>query len=265
MNMDPDAAFAQSHQDPLPAPSSCVPILPHAVAIPQKNLREGTHTRKGNPRSGLKRDHHLNKDSIFEILYRDAHHLISENYSYKTESYYTILRHELEGTDVRPSSRDVLDAYIVPICLERAHLAGIPVCDWGISQGYVPLPSIIYGLNYFADTSEYCIVNTEEGAKEAIRHITNMGKYPFCYQKLPENATISTCISVFGKTTGKCKAVEHLAGRVYDLFSMPLVTITTVSDGPTHRLSSLSPTRYTQLSDAEHDLLLAYLNHQEFL
>lgn len=265
MNRSPDDTFAQVRQDGLPSPSSCVPIIPHTGAITQKTLREGTPVRKGTPRPAMKRDHHLNKDRLFEIRHKDTRHLISENYSYKTESYYTILRHELEGTKVLPSSRDVLDAYIVPVCLERAHLAGIPVCDWGISQGYVPLPSVIYGLNYFADTSDYCMVNTEEGAKEAVRHITNRGKYPFCYQKLSDNATISTCISVFGKTAGKCKNVEELAGRVYELFSIPLVTMTTVTEGSTHRLSSLSPTRYTRLSPSEHELLLAHLNHQEFL
>jgi hypothetical protein len=265
MNRVPESAFSQTQPDGLDAPLSCFPILARSAAIPKKNGRDGSHARKSTARPAVKRDHSLNKDSFFEILHEDAHHLISENYSYKTESYYTILRHELEGTRVWPTSSDVLDAYVVPICLERAHLAAIPVCDWGISQGYVPLPSVIYGLNYFADTSEYCIVNSEEEAKEAVQHITNRGKYPFCYQKLPENATISTCITVFGKTAGKCKAVEELAGRVYDLFRIPLVTMTTVTEGTTHRLSSLSPTRYTQMSTEERALLLAYLNHQEFL
>jgi len=202
---------------------------------------------------------------FFEIRHGDAYHIISEDYSYKTESYYTILRHELEGMKVCPSSGAVLDAYVVPICLERAHLAGIPVCDWGISQGYVPLPSVIYGLNYFADTADYRIVSSDEDAREAIRHITNMGKYPFCYQRLPENASIETCTAVFGKMSGKCKKIEALARSVYNLFRIPLVTIVTVSDGVTHRLSSLSATRYTHLTPDERALLLAYLNYQEFL
>lgn len=264
MTANPANGFSGHGSTEAPPPSSCVPLIPHAGAAPLKNTRDA-NCQKRHSRSATKKEHALNRDMFFEILYQGARHIISENYSYKTESYYTILRHELEGNRVKPSSSAVLDAYVVPICLERAHLANIPVCDWGISQGYVPLPSVIYGLNYFADTSEYRVVNTDGDAKEAIRHITNRGKYPFCYQKLPDHAVIETCTSVFGKTAGTCRNVEALARKVYDLFSIPLVTMVTVSDGKTHRLSSLSATRYTHLSHEERALLMAYLNHQEFL
>jgi hypothetical protein len=265
MSPAPVTAFADSGDSGLQVTDSCVPVIAHTARLPPKRFRDTNSQKRETHRSAAKREPALYKDSFFEIHHHGTDHIISENYSYKTEPYYSILRHELEGKVVQPSSSAVLDAYVVPICLERARLAGIPVCEWGISQGYVPLPSIIYGLNYFADTSEYCIVNNEVQAKEAVRHITNMGKYPFCYQKLPDDATISTCISVFGKTAGKCKNIEHLARGVYDHFAIPLVTMVTVSVGTEHHLSSLSPTRYTQLSTDERALLLAYLNHQEFL
>ena len=117
------------------------------------------------------------------------------DYSYKTEPYYTILNYELDGKNVRPASSAVPDAYVVPICLERAKLAGIPVAEWGISQGYVPLPSIIYGLNYFATSADFFLVTDSEKAKEVIAHVTNKGKYPFCYQKIPPGATVHSCVS----------------------------------------------------------------------
>ena len=74
---------------------------------------------------------------------------------------------------------------MVPMCLERAKLPGIPVAEWGISQGFVPLPAIIYGLNYFATSADFFLVTDGEKAKEVIAHVTNKGKYPFCYQKIP--------------------------------------------------------------------------------
>lgn len=248
-----------------PGPASCVPLIPHTGHDPQKSRRDIAIPRKNHTRAPVKPERALNRDAVFELWYNNVHQIISENYSYKTESYYTILRHELEGKPVRPSSSSVLDAYVVPICLERANLAGLPVCEWGISQGYVPHPSILYGLNYFADSSEYYVVRDDAKAAEATRHLTNKGKYPFCYQKLKENSTLSTCISVFGKTAGKCRDVERLAEQVYEVFAIPLVTMVTITEGETHRLSSLSPTRYCQLSDDERALLQAYLNHQEFL
>ena len=52
---------------------------------------------------------------------------------------------------------------------------------------------------------------------------------------------------------------------VYDCFSIPLVTMVFVKNGGEYRLSSLAPTRYSQLNPDERTLLAAYLSSQEFL
>ena len=212
-----------------------------------------------------KRDQGIPKDSLFTLRRNGVLHIISENYSYKTESYYTILHHELEGNLVRPSSSAVLDAYVVPICLERAKLAGIPVCPWGISQGYIPLPAMLYGLNYFATTSDYFVVRDNDSAKEVIKHITNIGKYPFCFQKLDDDATIHSCIAIFGKTVTPNAPVARMAEMVYEHYCIPLVTIVMVKSQDQYLLSSLAPTKYSQLSGKERTLLAAYRSYQEFL
>jgi hypothetical protein len=200
------------------------------------------------------------------IVRRDhAYHVVAEDYSYKSEAYYTILAHELAGDDIRPCSRAVLDAFVVPVCLERASHTGIPVVPWGISQGYVPLPAILYGLNYFATTSEYSVVQDTTQAKEVIKHITNLGKYPFCYQKISDRAAIHTCTAIFGWTPGNNDEIVTTAKKIYDLFAIPLVSMVFVQTGNNFALSSLAPTRYTHLSDEERAFLSAYRNHQEFL
>ena len=220
---------------------------------------ENLHRTPGHREPGLL------KDSL-HILERDGiHYVISEDYSYKTEPYYTILSYELAGKDVRPTSSAVLDAYVVPMCLERARLAGIPVCDWGISQGYVPVPSIIYGLNYFATSADFVILKDEGRAREVIAHVTNKGKYPFCYQKIPGDATVHSCVSIFGRTADSCLAIAGLAERIYNVFSIPLVTMVFVQTEGRYLLSSLSPTRYSRITSDERSLLTAYLAHQEFL
>jgi hypothetical protein len=217
------------------------------------------------PRTNGHRETGLLRDSL-HILERDGiWHVISEDYSYKTDPYYTILDYELRGKNVRPTSSAVLDAYVVPMCLERAKLAGIPVAEWGISQGFVPLPAIIYGLNYFATSADFVLVRDDEKAKEVIAHVTNKGKYPFCYQKIPPDATVHSCVSIFGRTADSCAAITGLAQRIYQLFSIPLVTMVFVKTGSEYHLSSLSPTKYTRISNGERALLTAYLAHQEFL
>jgi hypothetical protein len=238
------------------------PVHPTEHEAQEKLIPDGTtefHRINGHRETGLLRDslHILERDGIW--------HVISEDYSYKTDPYYTILDYELRGKNVRPSSSAVLDAYIVPMCLERAKLAGIPVAEWGISQGFVPLPAIIYGLNYFATSADFVLVRDGEKAKEVIAHVTNKGKYPFCYQKIPPDATVHSCVSIFGRTADSCAAISGLAQKIYQLFSIPLVTMVFVKSGNEYHLSSLSPTKYTRISNDERALLTAYLAHQEFL
>jgi hypothetical protein len=267
-----DDIMGDSAQPAKPAqsdhPAHLRPSVPEPFPLPLPrtvHVLPGAFLRKGGVRTNGRRDPGLVKDSLFTVKRGDTLHIISENYFYKTEPYYTILNHELEGEKVRPSSTDILDAYVVPICLERAKLAGIPVCEWEISQAYVPLPSIIYGLNYFATTSDFFAVSDAEHAKEVIKHVTNKGKYPFCYQRIGEEATIHSCPAIFGKTNDACSVVAPIAEKIYETFSMPLVRMIMVRTGNRYELSSLSPMRYSQMTDADRALLLAYIAHQEFL
>ncbi|HVP95537.1 hypothetical protein [Methanoregula sp.] len=212
-----------------------------------------------------RKDRPMVRDSLAVIRRDHVSHVVAEDYSYKSEAYYTILAREQAGEPIRPSSRDVLDAFVVPVCLERAERAGIPVVEWGISQAYVPLPAILYGINYFATATDYAVVRDADQAKDVIKHITNKGKYPFCYQKIEDEAAISTCTAVFGRTTGSCAPIAGYAEKLYEIFSLPLVNMVFVRTGEKFALSSLAPTRYTRLSPGERAFLAAYRDHQEFL
>ena len=185
----------------------------------------------------------------------DSQYIVNESYFYKTEPYYTIVKNENDGIETIPSSSDVLDAYIVPICLEKAKLAGISVCEWIISNVYVSLPAIVYGLNYFSTPSDHFLVYDLKEAKQVIKHVTNRGRYPFCYQKIAESSIVVKCISIFGKTINCCEQARDLAERIYEVFRLPLVEIVMVKDENRCRLSSLSPVKYSQLSKDEAEML----------
>ncbi len=185
----------------------------------------------------------------------DSQYIVNESYFYKTEPYYTIVRNENDGIETIPSSSDVLDAYIVPICLEKAKQAGIPVCEWIISNVYVSLPAIVYGLNYFSTPSDHFLVSDLEEAKQIIKHVTNRGRYPFCYQKISEKAAVVKCVSIFGKSVNCCEKARDLAEKIYEVFRLPLVEMVMVKDEAGCRLSSLSPVKYSQLSKDETEML----------
>jgi hypothetical protein len=202
-----------------------------------------------------RKDHIPKKNIMYTLDEDDSRYIINESYFYKTEPYYTIVRNEHEGIKTVPSSSDVLDAYIVPICLEKAKLAGISVCDWVISYQYVSLPSIVYGLNYFSTPEDHFVVSNIEEASQVIKHVTNHGKYPFCYQKISDASSVTKCVSIFGKTINCCERISALAEKIYEVFRIPLVEIVLVKDAEGYRLSSLAPVKYSQLSKEETEIL----------
>jgi len=260
-----DSAIAAGPANAFSRPGMNRRAAARAAVLDTSQVRSHAGGHSSHPHGVTKKEPLMTRDSLAVVTRDHAYHVISEDYSYKTEAYYTILEHELAGEDIRPSSRSVLDAFVVPICLERAKLAGVPVMEWGISQAYVPLPAILYGLNYFATASDFFVVQDNEQAKDVVKHITNKGKYPFCYQKLGDGATIHTCTAVFGQTTGSCAAIGGYAAMIYDLFHIPLVSMVFVRTEKEFALSSLAPTRYTHLTHKERSLLAAYRKGQEFL
>ena len=199
---------------------------------------------------------------MYTLKEDDSQYIVNESYFYKTEPYYAIVKNENEGIKTTPRSSDVLDAYIVPICLEKAKLAGIQVCDWTISDYFVSLPALIYGLNYFSTPSDNFLVSDHEGARKVIKHVTNHGRYPFCYQKMSDTSTVVRCASIIGKSIACCEKVSTIAEKIYEVFRLPLVEIVLVKDESGCRLSSLSPVKYSQLSKDETEMLQDLLDRR---
>jgi hypothetical protein len=112
-------------------------------------------------------------------------------------------------------------------------------------------PAVLYGLNYFSSPSEFTVVRTPGEEREVIRHITNNGKYPFCYQPLGEGDEVVTATAIFGKSIDKGPEVEAAAAGLYAEFRIPLMTMVFIRTSRGYRLSSLAPTRYSSLSAAE--------------
>ncbi|WP_459201985.1 RimK-like ATPgrasp N-terminal domain-containing protein [Methanococcus sp. CF] len=178
--------------------------------------------------------------------------VISKDYFYKTESYYELIVREMSDEHkVFPSSSDVLDAYIVPVALKRAELAGIPILEWDIASGYAPTPSIVYSVNYFSDPSMYYIAKNREESRKISKHVTNCGKYPFCYQKVPENFEMVNFSIFFGEVCTENQVIKQLANKIYQTFKIPLINALFVIIDEKIFLSSLSPVKVSKLSKDE--------------
>jgi hypothetical protein len=207
-----------------------------------------------------RKDRILKEDSIFTVSMDDSMHVVSENHFYKSEAYYTAVSSEMSGINTVPSSGQVIEAYVVPICLEKAKLSGIAVSEWEISYQYASTPCVIYGLNYFSTPSEFFVVKDEETAKDVIKHVTNKGKYPFCYQKLAQGANMVAVTSVFGHAVeNDDPEVAKMISDVYRLFKIPLFIAILIEHDGKYSLSSMGPVRYSKLTIREKHLLGEYL------
>ncbi|MDD1769737.1 MAG: RimK-like ATPgrasp N-terminal domain-containing protein [Methanomassiliicoccales archaeon] len=203
----------------------------------------------------------LKEDEIVSLPFDETTHIVSENHFYKSEGYYALVKNEASGVKTLPRSSDVIDAYVVPICLEKAKLEGISVCDWEISYSYAKPPCIVYGLNYYSTPDQFVVASDQEQVRQTVKHVTNSGRYPFCYQALRDGEKPQKATAVFGELAKqKDEKLAALAKKVYEVFSIPLVTILYVQrDGAPH-LSSLGPVKYSKLTKPERAMLGKYLN-----
>jgi hypothetical protein len=147
--------------------------------------------------------------------------LLSGSYEYLTEGYYECQDAELSvGGDVMPTCADALDAYVVPIALEKASKAGLAVPDWVLTNEYFPVPAVCYGVNPFS--RKYAIVRTESEREAAAKQLTWNGKYTICCQRI----TASTEVVDFRMVCGRTEQTElaEWADRLFGLFRIPIAT-----------------------------------------
>jgi len=214
---------------------------------------------------GRRRGFSLARDHVYPVQHGGCTSLVSENYSYKSETYYAILARELAGKAVAPDTQSVLDAFVVPVCLERARHCGIPAAEYTITHSCAPAPAIVYGLNYFACTSHFEVLTGDGRDREKVKHVSSGGKYPCCFQQVPPGMAVARAVSIFGRVLSPVPGLQEMAERVYACFRVPLVELVCLSGPGGPLLSSLCPVRYSRLQPGERRLLKACILGQVFL
>ncbi|GAB4323672.1 MAG: hypothetical protein Kow0074_16120 [Candidatus Zixiibacteriota bacterium] len=161
---------------------------------------------------------------------------LSGNYEYLTEGYYRCQDAELRGyASVVPRCSDALDAYIVPIALEKAHLAGIPIPEWYLTNEYFLPPAVVYGVNPF--TRKYAVVFTEDERDRAAKQLTWNFKYSICCQRISSGVEIVEFAMVDGRTARP--EMEVMARRVREVFNLPMCNVRVLKTGSIIQLSAI--------------------------
>lgn len=160
------------------------------------------------------------------------------NYDYLSRAYYTSLDFENEDKPIRPSCKEMLDAYIPPLFLEKAQSAGIAIPEYYISNGYFEPPVIVDPINPF--TLKGKIVLKPGRVKTISRSLTRNFTYAVCCQELPPESQVAYFRSVLGwSTRTEC---YDMARVIWEFFGIPLarVRVIKMKDGSC-LLSDISP------------------------
>ncbi len=163
---------------------------------------------------------------------------LAGNYDYLSRGYYLSLDIENSGRVVRPSCKAMLDAYIPPLFLEKAALAGVPVPHYYISNGYFEPPVIVDPINPF--TLKGRIVLKTGRARRIAKSLTRNFTYAVCCQEIPLGGKVAVFRSVLGWSSNP--HYRELAAVVWQVFEIPLATVRVIvlNDG-TILLSDISP------------------------
>ena len=177
---------------------------------------------------------------------------VAGDYTYLTRGYYASLDSELAGKVILPSTAEALDAYVVAIAMEKAHLAGIPVPDYEvITDRFPPAPMMAYPINPFSLRGESLL---DAAAIESRRKgLTYTGKYAVLVQRLPEDHRVDVLRLVLGTTS----VPEYLAfgAKIFEVFRLPLMRVRVIVTPQEYQLSAIEPLPFKELDDAERAVL----------
>ncbi|UCG63212.1 MAG: RimK-like ATPgrasp N-terminal domain-containing protein [Candidatus Zixiibacteriota bacterium] len=178
----------------------------------------------------------------------DGYVNLAGDYDYLSQAYYVSQDRLLSGELIVPSCQDMLDAYVSPLFLEKARLAGLPVPEYYISNGYIEPPVIVDPVNPF--TLKGKVVLKASRAKSIAKSLTRNFTYAICCQELPEGSQVAYFKAVLGWCVGD--EYREMARVIWDVFKIPLARIRVIklADGGI-LLSDIAPLPFTELGKRE--------------
>ncbi len=180
---------------------------------------------------------------------------LSGKYGYLESAYYFSQDLENRQETVRPTCKEILDAYIVPVSLEKAKLAGIGIPNYYLTNGYFEPPVIIDPINPFMWRSSIILKSSRKAqiAKSLTRNYT----YAICCQELPPLSKVVTFHAVMGWSVSE--RYRKIAEAIWKIFSIPVATVRIIiTDDDGIIFSSISDLAFESLNMRE----LAYLQER---
>jgi len=251
-------------------PSSSIEAEAPDPLISPANLQEGwrifsrTRTDQLNIHSGRILTS-ADKASIFKAALRNDYVAyfpqercylnLSGRYDYLERGYYISLDLERADKRIHPTCKEILDAYVTPLLLEKAKLSGLLIPEYYITNGYFEPPVILDTINPFMQRSSVILKAGHRGwlAKSMTRNYT----YAVCCQELPDGSQVRHFRSILGWCSSR--RFRELSESIWQLFHIPLAKVRViVTENGGVLLSDISQLPFERLSALE----LSYLRER---
>lgn len=173
---------------------------------------------------------------------------LAGDYTYLSAGYYASLDAELRGERMLPTPEEALDAYVVPILLEKARQANMAVPTATIVTDRFPAPPFLaWPINPFSTKGELIL---DAATLEARRGgLTYAGKYAVACQRLPADHRLDT-VRV---TLGTCDVPElaDLASEAFRVLRLPLMRLRVIVSAEAYLLAAVGPLPFEELTADE--------------
>ncbi|MFH1894212.1 MAG: hypothetical protein ABIK83_16200 [Candidatus Zixiibacteriota bacterium] len=143
------------------------------------------------------------------------------NYDYLELPYYVSEDYEHEGKSIRPTCKEMIDAYVPPLFLEKAKLAGLAIPEYYISNGYCEPPVIVDPINPF--TLKGRVILKAGRAQSIVKSLTRNYTYAVCCQELPEDSKVLHFRAVLGWSA--VARYNELARSIWETYNIPVARV----------------------------------------
>lgn len=173
---------------------------------------------------------------------------LAGDYRYLKLGYYASQDFERGTNGIHPTCQEIMDGYVMPLFLEKARRAGVPVPGYYISNGYFEPPVIVDTINPFM--SRHSIVLKAAAQERVAKSLTRNFTYAICCQELTPGAKVGYFRAILGWSP--TPRFRPLAQSVWEVFRMPVARVrVVVTDDNQALLSGLQPLPYEKLSERE--------------
>jgi hypothetical protein len=173
---------------------------------------------------------------------------LAGDYRYLKLGYYASQDFETGTNGIHPTCQEIMDGYVMPLFLEKARRAEVPIPNYYISNGYFEPPVIVDTINPFM--SRHSIVMKASAQERVAKSLTRNFTYAISCQELPPGARVGYFRSVLGWSPNP--RFRALAQSVWEVFRIPLARVRViVVDNSQALLSGLQPLPFERLSERE--------------